>query len=97
MPYSDDLWKKAKSKCRLNNEDIERAKRLGLNPKSLMKNVPSPSQQWKAPVSVWLKEIEDKRQKKSDQKKRRKEKMVAKESTDKKVDTPNPNPPGNAP
>ena len=75
MAYSEELWKKAKAKCRLNNEDIERAKRLGINPKSLMKNVPSPSQQWKAPVSVWLREIEEKQQKKSEQKRRRKEKL----------------------
>jgi len=90
MPYSDELWKKAKSKCRLNNEDIERAKRLGLNPKSLMKNVPSPSQQWKAPVSVWLKEIEEKRQKKSEQKKRRKEKAAANKTPAPPADKQNP-------
>ena len=79
MPYSDELWKKAKSKCRLNAEEIEIAKRLGINPKSLMKNVPSPNQQWKAPVGVWLRELEAKRQKKSEQKQRRKEKVAAKE------------------
>jgi hypothetical protein len=78
MPYSDDLWKKAKAKCRLNAEEIELAKRLGINPKSLMKNVPSPSQQWKASVGAWLREMEAKRQKKSDQKKRRKENAAAK-------------------
>ena len=74
MPYSDELWKKAKAKCRLNMEDIERAKRLGLNPKSLMKNVPNKSEQWKAPVSIWLREIEEKRDKKAAQKQKRREK-----------------------
>jgi hypothetical protein len=74
MAYSDELWKKAKSKCRLNVEEIELAKRLGINPKSLMKNIPNKSQPWKAPVGVWLREIEAKRQKKSYQKQRRKEK-----------------------
>ena len=72
MAYSDELWKKAKAKCRLNMEDIERAKRLGINPKSLMKNIPNPSEPWKAPVGVWLREIEAKRQKKAEQKQRRK-------------------------
>ena len=74
MPYSDELWKQAKAKCRLSMEDIERAKRLGLNPKSLMKKVPNKSEQWKAPVSVWLREIEDKREKKASQKQKRREK-----------------------
>jgi len=81
MAYSDELWKKAKAKCRLNMEDIERAKRLGINPKSLMKNIPSPSQQWKAPVSVWLRNIEEKRQKKTEQKQKRKGKKNAQETS----------------
>ena len=72
MPYSEQLWKEAKKRCRLNAEDIERAKRLGLNPRSLIKNIPNKNQQWKAPVKEWLIEIEEKRNKKSEQKKRRK-------------------------
>jgi hypothetical protein len=48
MAYSDELWAEAKKKCRLNTEDIALAKRLGLNPRSLIKNIPSKSQQWKA-------------------------------------------------
>ena len=82
MAYSDDLWKQAKAKCRLNTEEIELAKRLGLNPKSLIKNIPSKSQPWKAPVGVWLREIEAKRQKEADQKKRRKEKAAAKNQSE---------------
>lgn len=74
MAYSEQLWQEAKKKCRLNGEDIERAKRLGLNPRSLIKNIPNKSEPWKAPVSVWLRGMEDKRNKKSEQKKRRKEK-----------------------
>jgi len=73
VAYSEQLWQEAKKKCRLNVEDIERAKRLSINPKSLMKNVPNKSEQWKAPVSDWLREIEAKRDKKAEQKKRRKE------------------------
>ncbi len=73
MPYSDDLWKKAKAKCRLNAEEIELAKRLGLNPKSLIKNIPNKSEPWKAPVGDWLREIEASRQVKSERKRKRKE------------------------
>ena len=77
MAYSEQEWQEAKKKCRLNNEDIALAKRLGLNPKSLIKNIPSKSEPWKAPVKVWLHEIDEKRQKKSAQKQRRKEKSGA--------------------
>lgn len=65
MAYSEQLWQEAKKKCRLSNDDIARAKRLGLNPKSLIKNIPSPSEPWKAPVREWLIEIEEKRNAKS--------------------------------
>ena len=73
MPYSDEMWRDAKRKCRLNNEDIELAKRLGLNPRSLIKNIPSKSEPWKAPVRDWLREIDAKRQKKAAQKQKRKQ------------------------
>ena len=43
MAYSDELWAEAKKKCRLNQEDIALAKRLGLNPRSLIKNIPNKS------------------------------------------------------
>ena len=72
MAYSDDLWAECKKKCRLNMEDVALAKKLGLNPRSLIKNIPSESQPWKAPVKEWLREMEAKRNKKSEQKARRK-------------------------
>lgn len=37
MAYSEQQWLEAKKRCRLNDEDIARAKRLGLNPRSLVK------------------------------------------------------------
>ena len=74
MAYSEQQWAEAKQKCHLNNEDIALAKRLGLNPRSLIKNIPSKSEPWKAPVKDWLHEIDATRQKKSAQKQRRKEK-----------------------
>jgi hypothetical protein len=65
MAYSDAQWAECKCKCRLNEEDIARAKRLGLNPHSLVKNIPNKSEPWKAPVKDWLREIEAKRDKKT--------------------------------
>lgn len=82
MAYSEQQWQEAKKRCRLNDEDIARAKRLGLNPRSLIKNIPNKSEPWKAPVKVWLQEIEDKRNKKSEQKKKRKEQAIKKQSCD---------------
>ncbi|MCO5386549.1 MAG: hypothetical protein NHB14_13125 [Desulfosporosinus sp.] len=46
---------------------------MGLNPRSLIKNIPSPSQQWKAPVSTWIREMYQERLDKARQKKERKE------------------------
>ncbi len=73
MAYSNELWQEAKKKCRLNNEDVKIAKELGLNPKSLIKNIPNKSEQCKARVSVWIREIHEERKSKSLQKQRHKE------------------------
>ena len=63
MAYSNELWAECKKKCRLNDDDIALAKRLGLNPRSLIKNIPNKSESWKAPVKDWLREMEAKRKK----------------------------------
>lgn len=60
-PNHDPHWAKAKQVCRLNMDDIRKAKELGLSPRALIKNVPGPSQQWKAPVKVWIQELYEKR------------------------------------
>jgi hypothetical protein len=57
----DPQWAKAKTVCRLNMEDIRMAKALGMSPKSLLKNNPSPTQRWKAPVKFWIRELYEKR------------------------------------
>lgn len=80
MAYSDQQWKEAKNKCRLNDEEIAIAKQLGINPKSLIKNIPNKSEPWKAPVKDWLHELDDKAQKKAAQKMKRKEKAAKNES-----------------
>jgi len=74
----DRLWIEAKSKCRLNSEDIRMAKEMGLNPLSLIKNIPSKSQPWKSPVKDWIHEMYEKRQEKAAKKKARKERAAAK-------------------
>lgn len=62
-------WAEAKKKCRLNVETLHMAKEMGLNPRSLIKNIPSKSQQWKAPVHIWIREMYEKRQIKAQKKK----------------------------
>ena len=74
MAYSEQMWQDAQKKCRLSQEDVALAKRLGLNPRSLIKNISSPKEPWKAPVSEWLHEMDAKQQKKAEQKRRRKAK-----------------------
>lgn len=84
MENNDQLWQEAKKRCRLNDEDIALAKRLGLNPRSLIKNVPNKSEPWKAPVKDCLHEIEAKRSKKAAQKQlRRKKEAKLQDSADK--------------
>ncbi|MGM0845079.1 MAG: hypothetical protein ACQEUT_08890 [Bacillota bacterium] len=42
---SAEAWAEAKKRCRLNEADIRMAKELGMTPKGLIKNIPSPNQQ----------------------------------------------------
>ncbi|MCC2685107.1 MAG: hypothetical protein K0R75_2006 [Paenibacillaceae bacterium] len=58
-------WAEAVKKCRLNTESVRMAKEMGLNPLSLIKNIPSKDQLWKAPVHVWIRELYEKRQAKA--------------------------------
>jgi len=37
------------------------AKELGMAPKSLMKNIPAPTQRWKLPVKHWVRELYEKK------------------------------------
>lgn len=73
MAFSEQDWKKAKKLCRLNEEDIRIAKEMGLNPKSLIKNIPNKDQQWKEPVKDWLWSIWEDRQEKAKKKRAKKE------------------------
>ncbi|MCB5238644.1 hypothetical protein [Niallia circulans] len=50
-------WAEAKKRCRLNNVEIQMAKELGMTPKVLLKNIPASSQQWKAPVKEWIRNL----------------------------------------
>jgi hypothetical protein len=59
-------WAEAKRRCRLNVETLRMAKDMGLNPRSLIRNIPSKSEPWKAPVHVWIRDFYDKRRRKAE-------------------------------
>jgi hypothetical protein len=50
-------WALAKHLCRLNQDDIAMAKRLGFRPESLIRSRPDPKQKWKLPVKLWIRDL----------------------------------------
>ena len=58
------LWAEAQRRCRLSDDAVRMAKELGIGPRSLIKNIPAPTQQWKAPVEDWVRDLYEKRQRK---------------------------------
>lgn len=76
MAYKQELWDEAKKKCRISDEEIRMAKEMGLNPKSLIKNIPNKKEQWKAPVKIWIREMYEEKQEKAEKKKNRKSQII---------------------
>ena len=64
------LWAEAIRRCRLSPETVAMARELGLSPRALIKNIPSPSQSWKAPVDDWVKELYRRRQERAERRQR---------------------------
>jgi hypothetical protein len=64
----DAEWAEAKRLCRLSVADVARARELGLNPRKLIKNRPNPSEPWKLPVHLWIRELYERMDKKRAQK-----------------------------
>lgn len=54
---NSQAWAEAKKRCHLNENDIQMAKELWMTPKSLINNIHTPNQQWKAPVKVWIRDL----------------------------------------
>ena len=76
----EEEWKEAKKKCKVGDETIRMAKELGINPRTMIKNIPSKAEKWKAPVDVWIREMYDKVKEKSAKKAKAKAKRLRKES-----------------
>ena len=76
----EEEWKEVKKKCKVGDETIRMAKELGINPRTMIKNIPSKAEKWKAPVDVWIREMYDKVKEKSAKKAKAKAKRLRKES-----------------
>jgi putative CocE/NonD family hydrolase len=59
------LWAEAQRRCRLSDEAVRMAKELGIGPRSLIKNIPARTQQWKSPVEDWVRDLYEHRQRKA--------------------------------
>ncbi len=68
MAYPEQQWNEAKKLCKLSAQDIRIAKEMGLNPRSLIKNIPNKQQAWKLPVNEWLQSMWEERQDKAKRK-----------------------------
>jgi hypothetical protein len=73
----DQAWAEAARRCRLLPDEVRMAKELGFMPRSLLKNVPSPQQPWKAPVAEWVRELYSKRQRRTELRRRRSGRLQA--------------------
>jgi hypothetical protein len=56
-PRRQQGWPEAKKLCRLNQDDIAMAKAVGFQPEVLIRSIPSPKQQWKLPVKLWIHDL----------------------------------------
>ncbi len=59
------LWAEAQRRCRLSDEAVRMAKELGMGPRSLIRNIRAPTQQWKAPVEDWVHDLYEKKLRKA--------------------------------
>ena len=55
------MWAEAQRRCGLSSEALAMAKELGLNPRTLIKNVPSRAEPWKTPLEQWVRDVYSKR------------------------------------
>ena len=76
----EEEWKEVKKKCKVGDETIRMAKEMGINPRTMIKNIPNKAEKWKAPVDVWIREMYDKVKEKSAKKAKAKAKRLRKES-----------------
>src|SRR5437660_12804250 len=89
---TEQAWAEVARRCRLSPDEVRMAKELGFKPQSVLRNLPSARQPWKAPVAEWVRELYAKRQRRADQRRQRRERaqeaMVDLTHADPSVATP---------
>ncbi len=78
----DQTWAEAARRCRLSVDDVRMARELGFKPRSLLNNIPTGAQPWKAPVAVWVRDLYEKRQRRTEQRRRRRERALRRVAPD---------------
>jgi hypothetical protein len=73
----DQAWAEAARRCRLSPAEVRMAKELGFKPQSLLKNIPSKAEPWKASVAEWVRDLYEKRQRRTEQRRRRREREAS--------------------
>ena len=73
----DQAWAEAARRCRLSPAEVRMAKELGFKPRSLLKNIPSKAEPWKGPVAEWVRDLYQKRQRRTEQRRRRREREAS--------------------
>ncbi len=73
---TEQAWAEAARRCHLSPADVRMAKELGFKPGGLLKNVPAPQQPWKAPVAEWVRDLYQKRLRRTEQRRRRRERAL---------------------
>ncbi len=85
----DKAWAEAARRCGLSPAHVRMAKELDFKPRSLLNDLPSPQEPWKAPVAEWVRELYAKRQCRGEQRcERAQEAMVDLANANRSVATP---------
>ena len=72
----DQAWAEAARRCQLSPTEVRMAKELGFTPRSLLKSIPSKAEPWKAPVADWVRDLYEKRQRRTEQRRQRRERAL---------------------
>jgi hypothetical protein len=62
MAKKQITWETVQRECRLDADTVEKAKRLGMSPRTVRANHASTRQErWKSPTAEWIQDLYDKR------------------------------------
>jgi len=85
---TEQAWAEAAQRCHLLPADVRLARELGFTPRSLLKTDPSPQQPWKAPVAELIRDLYEKRLRRTQQRRQRRERALRLVGSDKRAPAP---------